>query len=209
MSFPRPFAAILLAGGRSRRLGGIDKTALVVDGRSLLQHAADSVAGSELTVVVGPPGAARLPAGTLRVREDPPFCGPAAGLLAGVEALRRAGMPAGLSVVVLACDLVAPAAALTALGSHLPHAAEGMVAVDDAGNRQPLLGVYRLDALCRLAQAPAAAADRSLRSLLAPLRVAEVAVPTRLCADIDTAADAREHHLVLPATPQTPLERVL
>ncbi|MBZ6372429.1 MAG: DUF6457 domain-containing protein [Microbacterium hominis] len=46
--------AILLAGGRATRLGGIDKPLLEIDGRSLLQRALDAVAGCDPVVVAGP-----------------------------------------------------------------------------------------------------------------------------------------------------------
>src|SRR6476469_8213460 len=39
-----PIAAVILAGGEGRRLGGIDKPSLSVAGRSLLQVAIDAVA---------------------------------------------------------------------------------------------------------------------------------------------------------------------
>ena len=39
-----PWHAIVLAGGRASRLGGIDKTALRFEGMSLLEHALDAVA---------------------------------------------------------------------------------------------------------------------------------------------------------------------
>ncbi|HRC61654.1 MAG TPA: NTP transferase domain-containing protein, partial [Dehalococcoidia bacterium] len=51
-------AAIVLAGGRSRRMGR-DKAALVLRGRSLLQRALDAVgAVVDEIVVVGAPGRA-------------------------------------------------------------------------------------------------------------------------------------------------------
>jgi molybdopterin-guanine dinucleotide biosynthesis protein A len=106
-------------------------------------------------------------------------------------------------VVVLACDLIVPDEALDMLSAHIPLSddTDGVAAVDDEGNRQPLLAVYRLDALRRLARDSAPTTGRSLRSLLAPLRVREVRMPSFLCTDIDTVADARTHHLTFPPMP--------
>ena len=61
--------AIIVAGGRARRLGGIDKTALVWRGRSLLDRVLAATAGSQRTCVVG--SDAILPADVLRAVEQP------------------------------------------------------------------------------------------------------------------------------------------
>jgi molybdopterin-guanine dinucleotide biosynthesis protein A len=58
------FDAVILAGGRSSRLGGVPKQQLTYDGATLLQRALDAAGGAAAAVVVGPgPGA--LPAGCL------------------------------------------------------------------------------------------------------------------------------------------------
>ena len=46
------FDAVILAGGRASRLGGIDKTALVAKGSTLLERAVQAAAGAEKIVVV-------------------------------------------------------------------------------------------------------------------------------------------------------------
>lgn len=205
MDLPHPFAAILLAGGRSRRTGGTDKTAATHHGRKLIELAAESTAGSLRTVIVGPPRPHDLPSGTVRVQEDPPFGGPAAGLLAGAQALGDLTGP-DVAVVVLACDLVRPATALNALTSDTAirewtrRRSDGLIAIDDDGRRQPLLAVYRLESLLRLAGDTTDLANRSLRSLLRPLHLTEIPVPSAFCTDIDTADDAREHDVILPRT---------
>jgi choline kinase len=47
--YPRPFDAIILAGGRGTRMGGADKPGLVVGGQTLLSSvlAAAAAAGAE------------------------------------------------------------------------------------------------------------------------------------------------------------------
>ncbi|MDC7121706.1 NTP transferase domain-containing protein [Cellulomonas fimi] len=79
------FDAVVLAGGRARRLGGTDKGAVVVAGQALLDHALAAVAGARAIVVVGPPSVARP--GVPTVQESPAFGGPVAGLAAGLAAL--------------------------------------------------------------------------------------------------------------------------
>lgn len=95
-----PSAAIVLAGGKGSRLGGRDKPALSVHGRTLLRIALDAVGGCPV-VVVGPPR--DLPAGVRSVLEDPPGGGPAAAVAAGLAAIPET--EADALVAVLAADL--------------------------------------------------------------------------------------------------------
>ena len=75
------FDALILAGGRSSRLGGVPKSQLLYDGATLLALSLSASAGAGATVVVGPdPGT--LPAGVLSCREEPAFAGPAAAIAA-------------------------------------------------------------------------------------------------------------------------------
>ncbi|WP_043436145.1 NTP transferase domain-containing protein, partial [Arthrobacter sp. I3] len=76
------FDAIILAGGRSSRLGGVPKSGLIYDGATLLERSLRAAGAARRTVVVGPdPGG--LPGGVLTCREEPPFAGPAAAIAAG------------------------------------------------------------------------------------------------------------------------------
>ena len=80
------FDAIILAGGRSSRLGGVPKSGLIYDGATLLERSLRAAGAARRTVVVGPdPGG--LPGGVLTCREEPPFAGPAAAIAAGLAAL--------------------------------------------------------------------------------------------------------------------------
>ena len=80
------FDAIILAGGRSSRLGGVPKSGLIFDGATLLERSLRAADAAGRIVVVGPdPG--DLPDGVLSCREDPPFAGPAAAIAAGLGAL--------------------------------------------------------------------------------------------------------------------------
>ena len=74
--------AILLAGGRGSRMGGVSKPLLEVGGMTLLDAALRAArdVGADPIIVVGPPDDAH--AGLTWVREDPPFGGPAAAIMA-------------------------------------------------------------------------------------------------------------------------------
>lgn len=203
-----PVPTIILAGGLSRRLGGVPKAGLELAGQTLLARTISAAAqlttcgGAEGTqagiAVVGPvEGIAkwlgRSADNVLAVQEDPPYSGPAAGIAAGLEALR------GTSghVLVLACDMPNAAAVARLLAKELAGcpAGEGVMAVD-GGRRQPLAAIYPL---APLSQAVAAAAathrlhNASVFSLIASVNMKEFAVPPGLTADIDTWDDARIH----------------
>jgi molybdenum cofactor guanylyltransferase len=177
--------AVVLAGGRARRLGGVDKAALVVAGRSLLELALTASAGARHRVVVGPRRDTGAPVPW--VRESPAGSGPLAALGAGL-----AELPSGSDVVVvLAADL--PAVDTNIVGRLLATVigspeADVAVVVDDERRAQPLLAAYRRDRLERALGELGDLGDRSLRELLARLAVAEV-VDLAAAQDIDTPAD--------------------
>ena len=162
--------AVVLAGGRARRLDGAAKPHVLLDGRALLAHVLDGLAESGLVrrvAVVGPPDVAVPSAVPLvQVQEDPPFGGPVAGIAAGLAVLddttgrapahRDAGSPlragtarsAGDMVAVVACDVPGGARMLPALVGALQAApaADGACARAE-GRDQWLLAVYRRSAL--------------------------------------------------------------
>ena len=203
MQEPLPyFDALILAGGRSSRLGGVPKQHLLFRGATLLERSLGAASGARRTVVVGPdPG--RLPDGVLSCREQPGFAGPAAAIAAGLEVLSRDG-EGGEYTLVLACDMPLVADAVARLSSALAaERAEGsrkpdvvMAASDDGtpeGRAQPLAGFYRTAGLKQAVHdlaARGALINGSVRSLLASLDVQLVTVPAASTADVDTWDDA-------------------
>jgi molybdopterin-guanine dinucleotide biosynthesis protein A len=194
------FDAIILAGGRSSRLGGVPKQQLTYDGATLLQRALDAAGGAAAAVVVGPESGA-LPAGVLTCREEPPFAGPAAAISAGLAALAAAnGAQTGATragwTLVLACDMPNVAPAVQSLRDALRHPlqpGDGVVAVSTDGHRQPLVGFYSTPALQRAVQELAsrgALINGSVSALLASLDVRLVTVPAGSTDDVDTWDDA-------------------
>ncbi|MFI7203970.1 molybdenum cofactor guanylyltransferase [Micromonospora aurantiaca (nom. illeg.)] len=93
------YAAILLAGGAARRMGGVDKPARAVGGRPMLHRVLDAVADADQRIVVGSSGP--LPRGVRTAREEPPGGGPVAATAAGLALLD----PGTTTVAVLAADL--------------------------------------------------------------------------------------------------------
>lgn len=183
--------AVILAGGRAARLGGIDKTALGTPGDTLLDRALKASSGAGRRIVVAGREARRGPAGVIWTTEVPRFGGPVAALAA---ALAVPG-PSASAVLVLAADLPGVERAVPALLAVVDDAegVDGWLAVDPDGRDQPLLALYRRDPLAAaLAALPGGPADASLRRLLAPLALARIPLERSLVTDVDTPDDLRE-----------------
>lgn len=176
------YDAIVLAGGRGSRLGGVSKPDVAVGGRRLLDVALAGVAGAEQVVVVGE---VEVPPGVLRTREDPPFGGPVAGVEAGF-ALLPSHAP---WTVLLASDLPDAEAAASVLLADEPAAdVDGACLVDKDGRLQWLLGCYRSDVLGRrLAERNGITA---MYRLLEPLTLQRIDPGEASVADLDTPEDA-------------------
>ncbi|MEH0928540.1 NTP transferase domain-containing protein [Micromonospora sp. CPCC 205558] len=107
------YAAVVLAGGAARRMGGVDKPALPVGGRPMRDRVLAAVADATPRVLVG--AAQAVPAGVRVVREDPPGGGPVAAAAAGLALLP----PDTTVVALLAADL--PLLTRAAIGDLLKH----------------------------------------------------------------------------------------
>ena len=110
-------AAVVVAGGASRRLNHVPKASLSDGTSTLLDCALEAVAAASPRVVVGPESLP-LPTGVLRTREDPPFSGPAAAIHAGLECIaadcERSQTPLPSWCLILGVDTprIAPAVQL-------------------------------------------------------------------------------------------------
>ncbi|RAO36885.1 Molybdenum cofactor guanylyltransferase [Micromonospora saelicesensis] len=107
------YAAVVLAGGAARRMGGLDKPALPVGGRPMRDRVLAAVSDATPRVLVG--AADAVPAGVRVVREDPPGGGPVAAAAAGLALLD----PDVSVVALLAADL--PLLTRAAIGELLKH----------------------------------------------------------------------------------------
>lgn len=183
------FDTVVVAGGRSSRLGGTPKALLPVAGSTLLARTVDAALPFGTVVVVGPEDLP-LPLYVLRAREDPPFSGPAAAVAAGVVAL--AATPERLPwIAVLACDMPDVHRALAQLRVAAGRAASdvaGLIAVTGEGRRENLVVLARTDDLARALEA-APTENASLRSVWRRLGPQEVTVPAGSTADVDTWED--------------------
>jgi pyruvate,water dikinase len=183
----------VLAGGSGRRLGFLDKPGLIVAGQSLLARSLRAVVPA-LTVVVGPERT--LPAGVLRINEEPPHGGPAAGLTAGLAllALEGAFQDGSDLVAVLAADLpgIEPAAVQSLAAALHREGVDGAVLTDPGGRDQYLAGVWRVGALLAATRSRTSWHDGRLSDLLGPLVGARVPADRAVAADIDTTADLLE-----------------
>jgi molybdopterin-guanine dinucleotide biosynthesis protein A len=179
------WAAVVLAGGRGRRLGGVDKPALVVGGRSLLDTALAACTESAQIVVVGP---ARPTITAVRwTEESPAGSGPLAALSAGIGLL-SADVEV---VVVLAADL--PAVEVGTVGRLLAgldaSRADAVMLTDQKGRLQPLLGAYRLPELRHALNAVGDVRDLPVGRLLDHLTLATIPDIHGAANDIDTPRD--------------------
>ncbi|NUP21229.1 MAG: NTP transferase domain-containing protein, partial [Streptomyces sp.] len=137
------YDAVVLAGGGARRLGGVDKPALRVGGRALLDRVLAACADAHTTVVVADPRPTARP--VIWARENPPGGGPLAALDAGLRHTTAE------HVVVLSADLPFLDAGtvrrlLTALRTS---DADGALLTDADGRDQPLVAAYRASAVRR------------------------------------------------------------
>ena len=183
--------ALILAGGRSSRLGGSGKQKLRVDGVSLLDATIQAVrrAGARRVVVIGD----ERRDGVVTVREDPAFAGPVAAIAAG----RRALGDDCDAVLVLACDMPGISSALPPLLEAF--ADDGVIAVD-RGRRQQLAFIAAPAALAEALDRLPTVVDAPVRALLDGLDLTEVAVPDGATDDIDTWDAAARFGAVAPTT---------
>lgn len=189
------FDAIVLCGGSSRRLGGMDKAVLVVGERSLIDRALAAVADASTTIAVGPQREATGEAegvgpNIVWTIEDPPGGGPVAGIAAGLEIVTAD------VVVVLGVDfpLVGPehvARLLRSLEGELaekgPAERDGSIYVDETGRHQFLVGAYRTDVL-RAALRGRVTHGMAVKDLISDLDLVLLADP-RATQDVDTWED--------------------
>jgi molybdopterin-guanine dinucleotide biosynthesis protein A len=187
------YDAIVLSGGTSRRLDGVDKADLDIGGTTLLERAVASVASAHRSIVVADPRP--LTRTVIWTREEPPGTGPVAATAAG---LANAHSPV---VVVIACDMPMVTADTirrlrAALDNPAPESDAAML-VDENGRRQLLAAAYHRDALAAALDALGDPRNKSMRALVAPLRIVEVASVGAETLDCDTWEDVRRSQTLL------------
>jgi molybdopterin-guanine dinucleotide biosynthesis protein A len=175
------FDAIVIAGGKSSRLG-VDKALVEVEGVRLLDRVLLAVRDAAEIAVVGPhrPAAADVQ----WCRERPPGGGPVAALAAGLAATRAD------VVVVLAVDLPFIAAAVPRLLAVRADTDAPVVAlVDDTGQVNYLAAAWRRDALISALGSVGPVEGAPMRRLYADAAVVPLLDAGNWGADCDTMAD--------------------
>jgi molybdenum cofactor guanylyltransferase len=186
-------SAAILAGGLATRFGGRDKSALVVDGRSILERqiAELSPLVDDLMIVAGIDGArTRQPDVQARVIIDVvPGCGPLGGLHAALTAMR------GDRVFVVACDMPYVEAPFVDYLLSIAGDAAAVVPQTDRGYH-PLCAVYTracLDAVAvRLAERRLALRELFLdvpTRIVTADEIFRFGAPSRLLANVNTPAE--------------------
>jgi len=203
--------AIVLAGGRSSRLGSTPKATLIYERHTLLERTVTAVSSLRRTVIVGGADVLTCLGQVLLTREDPPYGGPAAGIAAGVVALAAADSHPSDYIIVLACDMPLVATATEKLIDLLPQYADsdGLIASD--GQRlQPLVAAYKTTKLTSAlaTQRRSGGLDGlSVARLIATLNLTPVIAPDGSTDDVDTWVDAAHFGIVAPAAQSTTREK--
>ena len=208
-------AAVVVAGGASRRLNHVPKASLSDGTSTLLDCAVEAVAAASPRVVVGPESLP-LPPEVLRTREDPPFSGPAAAIHAGLEciaaACKRSQAPMPEWCLILGVDTprIAPAvqqliAAARGVEQTCAERAADFSPTDSESSEgsessagfwgvaegiyQPLVGIYRFEAIRSVFST--GTTDASVRSFLRRLNPVAVQMSAANTADVDTWEQAQ------------------
>ncbi len=136
---PEPAAAVILAGGKSKRMG-FDKTSLTVKGKPILEtlyHTLQPVFDEVMMSLAN--GNASIPFAAKVVSDQAPDCGPLMGIYSSLaESTCRVNL-------FVACDI--PKLHLGAVREILSHAADHDIVVPSfqEGQYEPLCAVYTKD----------------------------------------------------------------
>lgn len=192
MSTGHPVHAIILTGGRSTRMGGRHKPALVIGGQTVIDRTVRSLwtaaPNARITIAGSDEGLAPSSrAKVMVIREAPPFSGPVAGLAAAVDAIPTS--PGG-AVLLLGGDLpLLTAATLGALVAAVRDGAAVAGCRDSEGRFQFLCTAWRQrvlhDQLAKLGDP----ANKPLRAVFAGMTPHVIDCDPDELRDIDTPDD--------------------
>ena len=186
---PADVTALILAGGKATRLGGVDKRELVVEGRTIFARQCEVLAPRVAEILVSSP---RPVPGYRTVVDAVPGAGPLAGIAAGLAAA------ATLWLLVVAGDMPFVSGALIELllaRASGDSSDGGEDSVDAVGIRigelpEPLLCLLRVAAARPVVEARLAGARLKASRLLTDgeLRVAWITEPAVRAIDPDLRA---------------------
>jgi molybdopterin-guanine dinucleotide biosynthesis protein A len=188
-------AALVLAGWRARRLGGLDKAVLEIRGVTMLDRVLGAAAPHcDELVVVGPARETTVP-GVRFTIEPEPGGGPVPAIAAGLDRV-----PDADEVIVLAADLplLRPEHVHTLFVGLEDEGVAAVASADHRGNANPLLAAYRSDAL-RVAVNSAAPGDAAAR--IVPLATVIVNLGEAGTLNVNQPADLERARTLLRPAP--------
>lgn len=172
MAAPAPIIGVILAGGRARRLGGVDKGLVEIGGRKLVEWVVEALAPQVDGLLIN----ANRNLDLYRRCGHPVVCdrladyqGPLAGMAAAL-----ARVPPGGAILTVPCDSPTPPPALAARLSAALAAADAEVAVAHDGERLQTVHALVPAALREGLEAFLAGGDRKAEIWLARHRLAVV-----------------------------------
>ena len=188
---------IVLAGGRSSRMGGGDKCLLPLDGRPMLAHVLERVSPQVSTILINSNSAPDLFAQFgWPVLPDviSGFQGPLAGLLTGMTWAAQSG---ATHVASVACDTpFLPHDLVQRLGAGL---AVGEIAIArDPARSHPVIGLWPTALASHLARDMAENGIRGVHQWLRGQTVREVAFDATCFCNLNTRDDLRQAFQVTP-----------
>ena len=180
---------VVLCGGTSNRLGGVDKTRESLAGTTVMDHLLGGLPSGWPVLCVGEQRA------TIRsvqwCRESPAGGGPVAGIAAALDHFDRvegldAANPGNAICVVVGGDMpfAAPAVPTLVNALNAQPALDAVLATDPGGRTQPLLAAYRSGAL--RAALPREPGGARLMSVIGELVIGTVACEAQTTLDVDT-----------------------
>jgi molybdopterin-guanine dinucleotide biosynthesis protein A len=188
---------VILAGGRSSRMGGGDKCLLPLDGKPMLAHILERVAPQASTILINsnsPPDLFAAFGWPVLPDILPGFQGPLAGLLTGMTWAAQAGATRLLSV---ACDTpFLPPDLSQRLGADLA-GRDIAIARDEAGSH-PVIGLWPTALASRLARDMEQNGIRGVHQWLRGQSVREISFDALQFRNINTRDDL---HRAFRATP--------
>ena len=186
--------AIILAGGRSTRMGGGDKCLLPVGGKPLLRHILDTIVPqvSDLLINANSDPASFLMFGK-EVLPDviAGFQGPLSGLLTGMRWSRRRHPDAAHILSVASDTPFLPRDLVTRLaGALADRNADIAIASCDAGTH-PTIGLWPVDLAERLQSDLTETGTRGMHAWLRAFRVCQAQFPSATMVNMNTPDDIR------------------
>jgi molybdopterin-guanine dinucleotide biosynthesis protein A len=185
-------AAVILAGGRSSRMGGGDKCLLPLAGRPMIAHILDAITAQTGDVLINTNSD---PAPFLRYGQPvlpdaiPGFQGPLAGILTGMLWSRRRH-PRQAHLLTLASDVpFLPGDLVARLCRTLTQQRADIAIASSPDGTHPTIGLWPVDLAERLEHDLMEGSVRSVHQWIGSFRVAQAEFDTIALANINTPAD--------------------